>query len=200
MKRTTLSRLCYCHKETAIILANLFENGVKELTFNDKKITTDSERYKNFKANGYTCVECGLTAEYGAIETNGSETTFHLNLYGINENNEEVMLTKDHIFPKSKGGVDCITNYQVMCEHCNEKKSNIVDMSLQDALAAGYATEEEIYKLVRKANNVSKKQKNQNKQITQLQQSNSTLKKTNQHLKNIIKNINKKEKKKEMAI
>lgn len=33
-------------------------------------------------------------------------------------------MTKDHIIPKSKGGADDISNYQTMCERCNEAKGN----------------------------------------------------------------------------
>ena len=34
------------------------------------------------------------------------------------------MMTKDHIIPKSKGGPDCIDNFQTMCEECNKKKKD----------------------------------------------------------------------------
>lgn len=42
----------------------------------------------------------------------------------IDENGKEVLMTKDHIIPKSKGGADDISNYQTMCERCNEAKGN----------------------------------------------------------------------------
>ena len=58
--------------------------------------------------------------------------SFHLNLYGIDENGNEVLFTKDHILPKSKGGNDYITNYQTMCERCNKNKSSV--MSLRDKI------------------------------------------------------------------
>ena len=51
---------------------------------------------------------------------------FHLNLYGIN-NGEEVMMTKDHIVPKSKGGSNGLKNMQTMCTVCNEIKGNRQD-------------------------------------------------------------------------
>lgn len=52
------------------------------------------------------------------------DKSFHLNLYAIDENGKEVLMTKDHIIPKSKGGADDISNYQTMCERCNEAKGN----------------------------------------------------------------------------
>ena len=33
-------------------------------------------------------------------------------------------MTKDHILPRSKGGIDDISNYQTMCKPCNEVKGN----------------------------------------------------------------------------
>ena len=43
---------------------------------------------------------------------------------------QEVLFTKDHIVPKSKGGGNQMHNYQTMCTTCNiEKGSNIIKYS-----------------------------------------------------------------------
>ena len=42
----------------------------------------------------------------------------------IDDNGEEILMTKDHILPRSKGGIDDISNYQTMCKLCNEAKGN----------------------------------------------------------------------------
>ena len=65
-------------------------------------------------------------------ETRDTETkTFvgrfgHLNEQGeivhYDENGDEVLMTKDHIVPKSKGGKKHVSNNQPMCKMCNEKK------------------------------------------------------------------------------
>ena len=47
------------------------------------------------------------------------------------------MLTKDHIYPRSKGGLNDIRNYQVLCSTCNEKKSDESPMTLVQALREG---------------------------------------------------------------
>lgn len=36
-------------------------------------------------------------------------------------------MTKDHIIPQSKGGSDDISNYQTMCEPCNEAKGSKIE-------------------------------------------------------------------------
>jgi thiamine kinase-like enzyme len=100
-----------------------------------KKIKMGSHRYELFKTKGVVCVECGLKGEFFALEKqkqpnliNGKELPdndkYHFNLYGYNENGEEVMLTKDHIIPKSKGGKNNLENYQTMCSVCNWNKGD----------------------------------------------------------------------------
>ena len=93
-------------------------------TFGESKVKITSERYHVFKKS-VVCCECGLKGSFLGIERqplqNGS---FHLNLYGIDDNKEEVLFTKDHIIPKSKGGKNEFSNYQTMCSKCNERKGD----------------------------------------------------------------------------
>ena len=42
----------------------------------------------------------------------------------FNENGEEVLMTKDHIIPKSLGGKNTIYNLQPMCQFCNSRKGS----------------------------------------------------------------------------
>jgi 5-methylcytosine-specific restriction endonuclease McrA len=49
---------------------------------------------------------------------------YHFNLYAVNEYGDKILMTKDHIHPKSKGGRNHISNYQTMCYPCNQDKSN----------------------------------------------------------------------------
>ena len=90
------------------------------------KIT--SQRYQVFN-NSIICCDCGLKASHLASERDVLLDTdkYHMNMYGIDENGEEVLFTKDHIKPKSKGGRDHILNYQTMCTVCNSKKGNIYE-------------------------------------------------------------------------
>jgi len=72
---------------------------------------------------GVTCVHCGVEGTYFALVKHGGG--LHFDLYGRNELDEPVMLTVDHILPKSKGGRNQITNYQTLCSPCNQKKGDI---------------------------------------------------------------------------
>lgn len=81
-----------------------------------------SLRYKTFIEKGYTCVCCGRKGAYYALECNEklNPNRAHFNLYS----EDDVLMTKDHILPKSKGGKDCIDNMQTMCVICNKQKGN----------------------------------------------------------------------------
>jgi 5-methylcytosine-specific restriction endonuclease McrA len=98
-------------------------------------LKASSLRYKTFH-KGHTCVSCGLEGLYFAKErTQGSkEEIYHLNLYGITPEGKEMLMTKDHILPKSKGGTDDLDNLQTMCHRCNGKKGNKTPVELQEKL------------------------------------------------------------------
>jgi len=98
--------------------------------FGEFQINMASLRYQLFALKGTFCVECGIQGSYFALEVDRSAkegTQPHFNLYGILPNGEEVLITKDHIFPVSKGGKDKLKNLQTMCQKCNVLKSNIVE-------------------------------------------------------------------------
>lgn len=93
--------------------------------FDGDMIKMTSDRLITFKNSGTKCVDCGMEAKYFVKEkTRDKDEPYHFNLYGIDENGEEVLFTKDHIIPKSKGGANHVSNYQTMCCVCNEKKGN----------------------------------------------------------------------------
>jgi len=127
--------MSYIRKKTYSVdeILKMFDNIKKDTTrkfnkylpFNlDGDIINPSSRYRTFKEKGVECVSCGLTGEFFAKERfNDGNEKFHLNLYGL-RNGREIMLTKDHIMPKAKGGANSIKNYQTMCGPCNVKKGD----------------------------------------------------------------------------
>lgn len=95
--------------------------------FDGDPIKMGSDRYKTFKFKGLKCVCCDLVGSFYAKErfTRHSKIeSYHFNLYAIDKNGNEILMTKDHITPKSKGGPDNIENYQPMCSPCNTEKDN----------------------------------------------------------------------------
>lgn len=87
-------------------------------------IKGNSQRYQLFFTKSCNCVKCGIKGKYFAKEKRIKDKSYHLNLYGIDDNGQEVLITKDHIIPKLKSGKDVLENYQTMCIRCNERKGN----------------------------------------------------------------------------
>lgn len=128
------------HKKQAYIRVRAFKpsevlpfvtDQKSEHEFEGFMVKMNSDRYRMFKAKGMTCVSCGLKGVFFALERTKHSTAkgcnptrFHFNLYGYDQDGNEVMLTKDHIVPKSKGGNNHIDNYQTMCVVCNEEKAD----------------------------------------------------------------------------
>jgi hypothetical protein len=108
-----------CNKEDRHLFKRTYTvNGV------DFIVKMDSERYQTFK-NSIKCAACSLTGSLFLLERehNHAPNIAHFNLYAV-ENNSLILLTKDHIVPRSKGGKNNISNYQTMCEICNSMKKN----------------------------------------------------------------------------
>lgn len=83
-------------------------------------------RLQTFYQKGIKC-SCGVEGKFFSLDnTSGKvEDSKHLNLIGVREvkgKQEEVLLTSDHIFPRSLGGSNKIENRQTMCANCNVKK------------------------------------------------------------------------------
>lgn len=86
------------------------------------KVHPVSLRYMTFYQKGTKCVCCGKEGTYFQLDPdrngNNAESRRHFNLYA----DDGTLMTKDHIIPKSKGGVDKVLNMQTMCYPCNKAK------------------------------------------------------------------------------
>lgn len=117
--------------------------------FKLKKVTRDydgdpikmgSERYYTFEKS-LKCCFCGVKGVFFAKErhvrpdgTPLQNGAFHLNLYAIDENGNEVLMTKDHIIPKARGGKNRLSNYQTACAVCNEEKRATKDEKYRETI------------------------------------------------------------------
>ena len=131
------------------VLAKL---GQEKADFDGDLISVTSLRYQTF-AKSLVCVSCGIAGMYFAKERSvkrvkcqrvvtkvdgkrktvmvpppvpfrATSVTWHFNLYAVNFKGEEILMTKDHILPKAKGGGEHICNMQTMCKPCNGRKSD----------------------------------------------------------------------------
>ena len=89
----------------------------------------DSWRYRTFYQKGLKCSCCNRVGTYFKLKADSkSLERAHFNLFS----EDGTLMTKDHIVPKSKGGPDCIDNFQTMCRECNEKKKNTMPEVIPD--------------------------------------------------------------------
>lgn len=108
-------------------------NGLDEPTLT---VSIASNRLLTY-TKGITCVHCGKEAHFFAVERQGKQGNFHLNLYHIGPNGKELMMTSDHIVAKANCGGNELANRQPMCLTCNGTKSDYATM--EEAVAAKQA-------------------------------------------------------------
>ncbi len=102
--------------------------GEECVVFDGYRVKMRSLRYLTFDKST-TCVTCGREGRYFRLEKHAlhadiGHNAYHFNLYGFNHRNHEILMTKDHIIPKSKGGPSEIGNLQTMCTLCNRLKGD----------------------------------------------------------------------------
>ena len=100
------------------------EDNKAMVVINGDKIKGNSQRFQTFFTKGLKCACCGIEGKYFGKEKDFNAARYHLNLYALDESGNEVLMTKDHIVPRSKGGASELYNYQTMCVKCNIAKGN----------------------------------------------------------------------------
>lgn len=97
------------------------------------KVRVNGSRLMNFVVNGTDCICCGAKGSYFSLESNGGG--YHFNLYAKHKHDKDVLMTRDHIKLKCKGGPDTVDNYNPMCEICNKARGCMYE-NLEDFLKA----------------------------------------------------------------
>lgn len=108
------------------VLPHIIDEEKAYHEFDSIKVRVCSKRLQLFKEKGVDCVSCGAKGVFFAIEHEYRRKYCHLNLYAMDSEGDEVLMTKDHILPKSKGGSESLKNLQPMCKPCNELKSDTI--------------------------------------------------------------------------
>lgn len=85
-------------------------------------VRMNSQRYFIFQACP-SCVSCGITGNKFVLEQNPNDKSPHFNFYAVNSHSM-ILMTKDHIHPRSHGGENRHSNYQTMCSVCNNLKGS----------------------------------------------------------------------------
>lgn len=84
--------------------------------------TAEARRHRRlrvFVMKGRKCCWCGREGTY-LVEGKDSGGNVHIDLY----DREFVLMTVDHIVPKSKGGWATLANLRPMCIRCNNRRGN----------------------------------------------------------------------------
>jgi len=84
-----------------------------------------SERYELFEKslNCSLCNRVGNHFKIREVDVKG-KISHHINLFS----EDGMLMTKDHIIPKSKGGKNEQSNYQTMCSECNALKGSNINV------------------------------------------------------------------------
>ncbi|AFU88147.1 HNH endonuclease [Caulobacter phage CcrColossus] len=113
--------------------------GPEPREFDGDMVPMASQRYVLF-ARAHACVRCGLVGAFYAKERSAryvkstgeyrpTTNSWHFNLYALTDgpSPRAVLMTKDHIVPRARGGADVDENYQPMCSPCNTRKGHRIE-------------------------------------------------------------------------
>lgn len=96
------------------------------------RVNVSSNRLKTF-IQSQECPCCHVKASFFAIEkqtkkylsNTESKKGYHLNLYGLDKDKNEILFTHDHTLARGLGGKDALDNTVTMCSPCNAHKGQL---------------------------------------------------------------------------
>lgn len=94
----------------------------------DVQVKITSDRHPVFQKS-VKCACCGIEGQYLGVDLPKDSQKAHFNLYAVKDG-KEILMTKDHIVPFSKGGKNHTDNYQTMCSECNRDKGVNLNINL----------------------------------------------------------------------
>ncbi len=97
------------------------------------RVRMDSLRYQTFNKSR-KCVSCGIEGTVMRLEHgfHADARRPHFNLYAIMEDGSPLLMTRDHIVPRSAGGTDQLSNQQCMCTLCNGLKGSLSQAEFEE--------------------------------------------------------------------
>lgn len=126
--------------EQGLTLLSKVDKSIPQFSEDSKRIriNPDSRRIKMLIDGRMICADCGIKANHIYIERHVNDllADYSFNVYGINAGGLEVLMTWDHVLPKSLQGSDHEANSQCMCSECNVKKGNKISLFELVKLAA----------------------------------------------------------------
>lgn len=122
------------------MILNLVREGHPRTVFGVEVVKLQSKRLRCFATKGVVCNWCLLKGERFFLEKHlVGDLKYHLSLYGLNKNGDEVLMTRDHIVALADGGSDTLENSQPMCAPCNFAKA-----SVKTRMSSGQYTEGDV--------------------------------------------------------
>ena len=95
------------------------------------KVYFERKRWRIYTAKDFKCIYCGLMGTHAVFWKDHVEIPWdaHCDLVHITPEGRRILMTLDHLFPKSQGGTNDPANLAVACSPCNHTKGdNVVDI------------------------------------------------------------------------
>ena len=94
-----------------------------------KRVEFDGDMMKPYSVRYFTFMQKGTHSKKPS--NYNPDENYHFNLYAVNDDGEEVLMTKDHVIPHAKGGSNGVSNMVTMCTHCNCEKGKTLPKTWQ---------------------------------------------------------------------